>query len=350
MLTPPTLDTLQTRRLHGMYHALVEQLQMPDLAALTCEERFGLLVDREFTERETRRLPTRLRQAKLRQTACLEAIDYRHPRGLDKAFMARLATCPWVREHHHVLSTGPTGMGKTWLGCALGQQACRDGLTALSLRLPRCLPELPMAQGEGRYGKLLTTLAKIDVLILDDWALAPRSDENRRDLLEIIEDRHDRRATIITSQLPVAHWHDALGDPTLADAILDRLVHNAYKIALPGESMRKQPPKLTRGVGSNSQETPSVAALRWKPASPGRGGNLPVVHVAGFTWTEWQPSSGLGGRHPWNMHSGTSNRLSHAYLRKTVSSKLTSVAVSFASLIPHATAWRRWPTRSVARV
>jgi DNA replication protein DnaC len=251
MLTQPTLDTLQTLRLQGMYHALVEQLHMPDIAALTFEERCGLLVDREITERENRRLTTRLRQAKLRQTACIEDIAYRHPRGLDKALMARLTTCQWVREHHNVLITGPTGIGKTWLGGALGHQACRDGLTALYLRLPRFLQELPLAQGDGRYGKLLTTLAKTDVLMLDDWGLAPLSDENRRDLLEIVDDRHDRRATIITRQLPVEHWHDALGDPTLADAILDRLVHNASKIVLQGESMRKRPPKLTRGAVSD---------------------------------------------------------------------------------------------------
>jgi DNA replication protein DnaC len=251
MLTHPTLDKLQTLRLTGMYQALVEPLQMPDIATLTFEERFGLLVDRECTERENRRLTTRLRQAKLRQTACIEALDYRHPRGLDKSLIARLATCQWVRERHNVLITGPTGIGKTWLGCALGHQACRDGLTALYLRLPRFLQELPIAKGDGRYGKLLTALAKTDVLILDDWGLAPFSEENRRDLLEIVEDRHDRRATIITSQLPVELWHDALGEPTLADAILDRLVHHAYKIALHGESMRKRPAKLTRGAMSD---------------------------------------------------------------------------------------------------
>ena len=251
MLTHPTLDKLQTLRLNGMYHALVEQLHMPDMAALTFEERFGLLVDRECTERENRRLTTRLRQAKLRQTACREDLDYRHPRGLDKSLIARLATCQWVRERHNVFITGPTGIGKTCLGCALGHQACRDGLTALYLRLPRFLQELPMAKGDGRYGKLLTALAKTDVLILDDWGLAPFSAENRRDLLEIVEDRHDRRATIITSQLPVEHWHDALGDPTLADAILDRLVHHADKLALHGESMRKRPAKLTRGAMSD---------------------------------------------------------------------------------------------------
>src|SRR5256712_6766254 len=186
MLTHPTLDKLQALRLTGMSHALVEQLQMPDIAALSFEERLGLLVDRERTEREVRRLTTRLRQAKLRQTACIEDIDYRHPRGLDKALMARLVMCQGVREHHNVFITGPTGIGKTWLGCALGHKACREGLTALYLRLPRFLPELAIAKGDGRYGKVLTTLAKTGLLMLDDWGLAPLSADNRRDLLEII--------------------------------------------------------------------------------------------------------------------------------------------------------------------
>jgi len=251
MLTPPTLDKLQTLRLTGLAQALVEQLQMPASAALTCEARCGLRVARELTERETRRLTTRWRQAKLRQTACLEDSDYRHPRGVDKAFMARLATCPWVRERHHVFSTGPTGIGKTWLGGALGHQACRDGLTALSLRLPRFLHERPLAKGDGRYGKRLTMLAKTEVLMLEDWGLAPCRDENRRDLLAIVDDRHDRRATIITSQLPGEHGHDALGEPPLADALLARLVPNAYKIAVHGESRRKRPAKLTSGAISD---------------------------------------------------------------------------------------------------
>jgi DNA replication protein DnaC len=172
---------------------------MADIAALSFEERFGLLVDRARTERDNRRLTTRLRQAKLRQTACSEDSDSRHLRGLEKSLMTRLATCQGVREPHHVFITGPTGIGKTWLGCALGHKACREGLTVLSLRLPRFLPALAIAKGDGRYGKVLTTLAKTDVLMLDDWGRAPRNDANRRDVLEIIEDRHDCRATQVTS-------------------------------------------------------------------------------------------------------------------------------------------------------
>src|SRR5262249_10992409 len=169
----PTFEKLHALRLSGMYQALVEQMQMPEVAALSFEERLGLLVDRESTERENRRLTTRLRQAKLRQTACIEDIDYRYPRGLDKALMTRLVTCQWVHDQQNVLLTGPTGIGKTWLACALGHKACRDGWTALYLRLPRFLQELPITKGDGRYGKLMTTLAKTDVLILDDWGLAP---------------------------------------------------------------------------------------------------------------------------------------------------------------------------------
>ncbi len=240
MLTHPTLDKLQSLRLSGMYQALREQMSMPDIGDLSFEERLGLLVDREMTERDDRRLKTRLHKATLRQAACIEDIDYRHPRGLDKALMMRLATCQWVREHHNLLMTGPTGIGKTWLACALGQQACRQGYSVLYLRLPRLLQEMPTAKGDGRYANVMAALAKTDLIILDDWGLAQFGDESRHDVLELLEDRHGRRATIVTSQFPVAHWHEAIGDPTLADAILDRLVHNAYKLALKGDSMRKR--------------------------------------------------------------------------------------------------------------
>jgi len=244
MLNHPTLDNLLALRLTGMAQALSEHMALPASQALSFEERLGLLVDRELTLRSNRRLTTRLRQAKLRVSASLEDLDSRHPRGLDKALLLRLASCHWVHERHHVLITGPTGIGKTWLACALGHQACREGYTVLSLRLPRLLQELPMAKGDGRYPKLMATLAKTALLILDDWGLATLNDANRRDVLELVEDRHGRGATLVTSQLPVDHWHEALGDPTLADAILDRLLHNAYKMTLRGESMRKRHPPV----------------------------------------------------------------------------------------------------------
>ena len=246
MLTHPTLDKLQTLKFTGMAAALAEQLQLPDIEELAFEERLGLLIDREITERENRRLSSRLRRARLKHNAAIEDIDYRHPRGLDRSLIQSLAACRWVKEHLNILITGPTGVGKTWLACALAHKACREGYTALYLRLPRLLHSIVIAKGDGRYPKLMTSLAKTDVLILDDWGLAKLTAEHRRDLLEILEDRHGVRSTIATSQLPTEKWHDIIGDPTLADAILDRLVHNAYKINLKGESMRKRKAKLTR--------------------------------------------------------------------------------------------------------
>ncbi len=223
-----------------MLKALQEQMEMPDCADLSFEERLGLLVDRELTERENRRLATRLKKAKFRQAASVEDIDYRHPRGLDKAVMLALSSCRWIAEHHNCLITGPTGAGKSYLACALGQKACREGYSVQYFRVPRLFRELAIARGDGRYLKLLAGFAKTDVLILDDWGTDRLTDEQRHDLFEILEDRYDRRSTLVAAQLPVKHWHEAIGNPTLADAILDRLIHNAHKIALKGESMRKK--------------------------------------------------------------------------------------------------------------
>ena len=245
MLNHPTLDKLHTLKLTGMAAALADQSATPDITDLSFEERLGLLVDREMTERENRRMSSRLRRAKLRHNALLEDLDYRNPRGLDKGLIQSLASCQWVKEHLNGLITGPTGVGKTWLACALAHKACREGHTAQYVRLTRLLRELVIAKGDGQYAKLLSNLAKVDVLILDDWGLMKLSAENRRDLLEVLEDRHGRRSTIATSQLPIEEWHGVIGDPTLADAILDRLVHNAYKITLRGESMRKRQATLT---------------------------------------------------------------------------------------------------------
>lgn len=245
MLHHPTLDKLQALRLTGMLKALQEQQHMPDIDSLSFEERLGLLVDREITEREDRRLQTRLRQAKLKHQAAIEDMDYRTPRGLDKALMRQLSDCQWIKEGLNLIINGPTGVGKTWIACALAHKACREGYSAQYLRLPRLFETLHLAHGDGRYHKLMTGFAKTDLIILDDWGLAKLNAEQRRDLLELIDDRHGHRSTIITSQLPVDHWHDIIGDPTLADAILDRLVHNAYRLHLKGESMRKRIAKLT---------------------------------------------------------------------------------------------------------
>ena len=246
MLTHPTLEKLHSLKLSGMVNALEEQIQMGDLKELSFEERLGLLVDREVTERRNRKLQTLLKKAKLRLNASIEDIDYRHPRGLDKSLILSLASCQWVEEHNNILITGPTGAGKSYLACALAQKACREGYRTLYFRLPRLLQELTMARGDGRYGKMLINLAKNDLLVIDDWGLASLDDHGRRDILEILEDRHNIRSTIVTSQVPLENWHEIIGDPTIADAILDRLVHNAYKITLKGESMRKKLKTLTQ--------------------------------------------------------------------------------------------------------
>lgn len=252
MLIHPTVEQLRTLRLDGMAKALEEQLQMSDIEDLPFTDRLALLIDREATERSSRRLRTRLRKAKLRQgNACVEDIDHRTHRGLDKGLFITLSSCQWIAQHRNVLITGPTGVGKTFLACALAQKACREGYSVQYLRTPRLFEELRLAHADGRYPKLMAGFAKTDLLVLDDWGLAPLAAADRHELLEILEDRHEVRATMVTSQLPVDAWYEAIDHPTLADAILDRLVHNAYRLALKGESMRRK--KALANPGSEGE-------------------------------------------------------------------------------------------------
>lgn len=240
MLMQPTLEKLKSLRLQGMLKAYLEQQGVPDVSRLSFEERLSLLVEREVVERDSKGLQRRLKAAKLKQNACLEAIELSTERGLTAPMVAHLASGAHLRAKQCVLITGPAGVGKTHLACALGNQACRQGYSAAYHRTSRLLQELRVARADGRYGRALAQLARVDVLILDDWALAPLTDEQRRDVLEVMEDRHGLRTTIMTSQLPIEHWHEHIGDPTLADAILDRVVHGALKLALTGDSMRKR--------------------------------------------------------------------------------------------------------------
>lgn len=246
MLLEQTFQQLNGMRMHGFSHALQEQLENEDFNKLAFDERVGLLVDREYNDREARKLTRRLQQARLREKACIEDIDYRHPRGLDKGVIRRLSSCQWLAKHQNVIITGLTGVGKTYLACALADRACREGYAALYRRLPRLLYELTVARADGSYTKLLARIAKTDLLVIDDWGLSPLDDPQRRDLLEVFEDRHESRSTVVTSQLPQKKWHAYIGDPTVADAILDRLVHNAHKIELKGESIRKKKSNLDK--------------------------------------------------------------------------------------------------------
>lgn len=239
MLVSPTVDKLHELNLTGMARALLEQRENADYQSLPFDDRLGLLVDREVLDRSNRRLDRNLRTAKLRTAACVEDIDFHVARGLDRSVVLALASAHWVAGHQNVLVVGPTGVGKTFLACALAQSAVRAGHTALYLRSPRMLEDLALAHADGRFPRLMSSWARIDVLVIDDVALRPLTDAQAGDLLEVIEDRSQRRSTIVASQLRVADWHASLGDPTLADAILDRLVHNAHRIELRGDSRRR---------------------------------------------------------------------------------------------------------------
>ena len=246
MLTQPTIEKLHAMKLTAMARAFANQMQSPDMAQLSFEERFGLLVDYQMTDLENRRMQNRLKNAKLRLSASLEDLDFKQGRGLDRSTVMSLALNQWVTSHHNILVTGPTGAGKSYLACALAQKACRDGYTTLYQRVQRLLQEIAVARLDGRYVRLIAPIIKCEVLILDDLLISPLTREEQREILEIVEERYDRKATIVTSQLPVKTWHDAMQDPTLADAILDRLVHNAYKLELKGESMRRKRSMLDR--------------------------------------------------------------------------------------------------------
>lgn len=239
MLTQPILEKLYDLRLQGMAEAFQRQLAEPDACRLSFEERFGLIVDHHWNWRESRALERRLKNARLRLDASIEDLDYRTRRGLDRSLIASLAGCQWAARRLNILITGPCGVGKTFLACALAHKAVREGYTACYARTPRLLRELALARADGSLDKLLRKIARIDVLLVDDWAMAPLNDWERRDFLEICEDRYDSRSTILTSQLPLSLWHDQVGDPTMADSILDRLVHNAYRLEMQGASMRK---------------------------------------------------------------------------------------------------------------
>lgn len=263
MLTNATLDGLHALRLPGMARGLVEQREHPDYNALSFEERLGMLIDRELTERQNRRLERALKAARLRVAATVEGIDFRRPRGLERAQVLSLAESHWVSSHHSLVIVGATGLGKTYLACALAHAAIRRGHSALYLRAPRLHDEIALARADGRLARLLAAWARVDVLVIDDFVLRPLGPDQAADVLEVIEDRVQLRSTIVTSQLPVVMWHEALGEPTVADGILDRLLENVHRIELRGESMRRPssaPAAGDAGPGDASPPSPSSPA------------------------------------------------------------------------------------------
>jgi DNA replication protein DnaC len=253
MLSEQTLDKMNAMKLSGMADALKEQFGSSESARLSFEERLGLLVDSEWAAREHRKLKRRLRAAKLRHPASLENVDFKHPRHLDRQQVLSLGTCAFIQKQHNLLITGPTGIGKSYLACAFVERACRRGHNAAYVRLPRLLQQLAVARGDGSYARILDRLARLDLLAIDDWLISPLRDSERRDLVEVVEDRSERASTLVASQLLTKHWHASIGDPNLADSICDRLLHSAHRIELKGPSKRRTKPELTPRISSKDQ-------------------------------------------------------------------------------------------------
>jgi DNA replication protein DnaC len=240
MLNEPTIEKLQTMKLYGKADGFRAQLQTTESHQLSFEERFALLVDQQWLWKQNRAFARRLQLAKLKQKAVIEDINYQHPRGLDRKLLRTLARSEWVRQKLNIVFTGPTGVGKSWIGCALAQKACRDGFSVLHKKTSELFRELAIANVDGSIGRLLVRLAQIDVLLLDDFAMAPLKDNERRDFLEVCDDRYQRRSLILTSQMPISPWHEKIGDPTNGESIRDRILTNAYRIELKGDSLRKK--------------------------------------------------------------------------------------------------------------